>query len=404
MKNFKIAIKILILTCIFSKNMPTGFAGRTAEQASSDYTGAVRTGLTARYGIVQGNGQGGNCPVACPAGSHCSTSAGFIPSFGVYIMNKEQQVLNNPGKNLLPISANITSFTSNAILTVNIFAPSNIATSTPTFIDKNYTIFYTLKSPDGTSIYTDFEEFTSTSIPHYIAINPIGTPTGTSPAPATFPQPQAGTSYSFIGKFLPVTNFPTGQTAWQILNGISPISQSFLLSVDSNTPAQISITPISGIYDAGSFSSGSSPTSFNPSSGANGLGSLGIILDGQNTNITFAGTKVPFTTTDLENGLILNIVITSQQGNNNFNVAATIRTSDGTKMRKETLLSTASSPIASLPFSITIQQNSTTILTTNFLDSNIPGNTTCASMILPINLRFSISQPKGSPKIQVLMI
>lgn len=408
MKNINVIIKLWILTLILKTNITSGgFAGRSAEQASNAYRTQVTTGLTASYGAANSSGSNTTCPVCCPAGSTCSTAAGYIPSFNVYILNKNQQALNNLPKNLLPISSNITSFTNNAILTVNIFAPSNIASSTPQFFDKNYIVFYTLKSPDGSYIYTDFETFNSTSIPHYIAINQNGTPTaGTTPPPAVFTAPSAGENYSFIGNILPTTGFPTGQAAWQILNGISPLSQSFLFSLDSSSPANITVSKISGTYDAGSFSSGSSRTSFTPSTGGNGLGTLGIMLDGQNINIQFKGTTLPFTATDLQNGLILNVVITSEQSGN-FNVVATLRTTDGTKMRKEALLSNSQTPLSTLPTSITIQQNSTPILTTDFLNTQISNNTNApnaANMVLPLNLRFSISQPSGSKNIQVLMI
>jgi hypothetical protein len=411
MKNLNIIFKIALITITIQENITPGFAGRAAEQQSAANQAEVRQGITTTFGATETGGAGG----CCPTGSTCQAVAAgtsYIPSFNVYILDEKQTILNNPGKNLLPISTNITSFTqSNTILTVNIIPPSNIALATPIFINKNYTVLYTLKTPDGSTIYTDFEEFNSTSIPHFIAIAPNGTPqAGTTPAPATFVSSTPGSNYSFLGKFLPVTGFPTGQAAWQILNGISPISQSFLLSMNSSsTPAQITVYSISGIYDAGAFSTSSSPTSFTPSSGTNTLGTLGIILDGGTTpNITFSGTKLPFTSIDLQNGLILNIVITSQQGSNtSFNIVATLRTTDGAKMRKETLLSNSTTPaaITTLPTGITIQQNSTTILMTNFLNSDSQSaNANLINLVLPLNLKFSISQQSNSSKIQVLMV
>jgi len=406
MKNLNTIIKILSFALIVPINSIPGFASRTAIQEQEAYTTNLRQGLTATYAPTPGTGTGSTCPT----GQSCqpiSAASSYIPSFSVFILDKNQKPLNSTGKNMLPISANSQSFTyQNTILTVNIFAPSNIATTTPTLFEKNYIVFYTLKTPGGEAIYADFDTFNSTSIPHYIAINPTGSPEkGATPTPANFPIPSSGSDYSFMKQFLPTNNFPTGQQALQILNGISPISQSFLFSMDnSQTPAQITISPISGMYDAGNFSSGSSPaSSFTPSKGSNALGTLGIILDGSSTpNIQFVGKNLSFTSTDLQNSLILNIVITAQNGSNNYNIVATLRTTDGTKMRKEICLSNSANPITSLPLSITIQQSGTSILSTDFLNNQI--SAALPNMLLPLNLKFSISQPSGSKTIQVLMI
>ena len=427
MKNVNIILKIVTLTIILQTNiLPGGFGGRTAEQQAGATTAARNVGLTATYASGDTGGTPGGC---CENGKTClpiPAGTSYIPSFNVYILDKNQNILNATGKNILPINANNTSFTeTNTIFTINIFAPSNIAGSpNPTFIDQQFIVFYTLKNPDGSEIYADFETFPSTKIPHYIAISPTGTPTGTNPAPATFVQTSTGTSYYFLKQFLPIKNFPTGQAAWQILNGISPISQSFLFSMNnSTTPAQITIAPISGMYDASLGGTTSPVSGFTPSTGVNALSTLGISLTsgtpsgGVSPNISFSGsfgsTKQAFTATDLQNGLILNVIITASQTSNSYNAVAILRTSDGTKMRKETCLSAENpapdNPISGLPTSITFTQgpsdSATILLTTDFLNSNITSNNpNLSNSVLPLNLRFSISQPSGSKTIQILML
>ena len=378
MKNLNVTI--LIITTILSINIFTGFAGREAQEAQENYQESIGTGLRMTEGSPASSNSGG----CCGTGQECqpvASNSSYIPSFYVYILDQNQQSINGQyGYNLLPTSSNNTSFTQqNTILTVNIFAPSNTATSTPTFIEQNYIIFYTLKTPDGQTIYADAQTFKSTTIPHFIAIQGSTSPVSSSasPAPATFEQSTSGSSYQYLGSILPTTGFPVGQAAWQILNGVSPMSQSFLLQMNNASAGSgtITVSKISGTYDAGMFSAnGSTPATINPSTkGGNGLGSLGIAFNGNaSTQINFESTQLNFTPTDLASGLILNIVITSST-TGNFNIVATLRTTDGTKMRKQNLLATSSSAVSSLPTSITISQTpsgsqtTATILTTDIV-------------------------------------
>lgn len=415
MKILNVTITILISIIILPANTFTGFAGRAAEQSQEAYQASIDKGLT----ITQPSAPSSNSGGCCGTGQECqpvASNSSYIPSFYVSILDQNQQPINGQyGYNLLPTSSNNTSFTQqNTILTVNIFAPSNTASNPPTFIDQNYIVFYTLKTPDGQNIYADMQTFKSTSIPHFIAIQGSTSASGnsTSPAPAIFEQSTTGSSYQYLGSILPTTGFPAGQAAWQIVNGVSPMSQSFLLQMNNASAGSgtITISKISGTYDAGMFAAnGPTPPTFTPSSkGGNGLGTLGISFnDNSSTQINFASTQLTFTPVDLASGLILNVVVTSST-TNNFNVVATLRTTDGTKMRKETLLASSSSAVSSLPTSITISQipagsqTANTILTTDFLSSQIStGNMT--NMLLPLNLKFSISQQSGQ-SMKVLMV
>ena len=158
-------------------------------------------------------------------------------------------------------------------------------------------------------------------MPHFIAINPTAAnPTSTTtPAPATFAAPAQGSSYSCIAQFLPIKAFSsfTNLQKQQVLNGISPISQSFILSINnSQTPAQITAYQISGIYDSsgpGYQSTFSTFSSAPVTTVGDSLGVLNVSLDGTNNNVTFNNTdsKIPFTATDLANGIILNVIIST---------------------------------------------------------------------------------------------
>ncbi len=421
MKNINLVLKIMSVIVLFTpNNLVPGYEGRQAARESNLQEALTRVGRTMTLVSPSTAGGSGGC---CSTGQSCQTTNAntfYIPSFNVYIIGSDgSSILNTPGKTLLPASANNTSFThNNSILTVNIFPPSNVVGTTNQFPEnKQYLIFYTLKTMDGSTIYTDYETFTSTATPHFIGINPASAAapsTTTTPAPATFVVTGAPSDYAFYAQFLPVKNFPIGiNPKWQALNGITPISQNFLFSLDSSgTTGQITVYQISGMSDAGNFQGDQSHTFSAFSSkllttDSDGLGTLNISLDGASNNISFEqNSKIPFSTTDLQNSLILNIVITLGINGSTYNVAATLRTTDGNKMRKKSLLSTSSNALSSIPTSITISQNSTVILTTNFLNANnvSSGNgTNLSNMVLPLNLRFSISQPAGQP-IQVLML
>jgi hypothetical protein len=124
--------------------------------------------------------------------------------------------------------------------------------------------------------------------------------------------------------------------------------------------------------------------------------------------------KINFNPQDLANGIILDVVVFPSTSGNNYSVVATIKTLDGTKLRKKYSINSqynqSSNLLGQLPTSISLSQgdpsNPALILTSNILSNAVTAANSPQyfNFISPLNLSFIISQPTGSQTLQALMI
>ena len=303
----------------------------------------------------------------------------------------------------------------NAILTIHLFPPSNIVSSsgvTPINNTTNsYAIMYTLKSMDGTIIQKALQYPSSAAgSTQTAAIMPIskGTPQiptsfsiSTIPAPTTPPANPAPTATVILDTipFLP-TNFATSSSITQqrILNAISPLSQKFLINVNSGS---FTVTPLSATFDTEdgtqlvtSFAGQSQNIAAN---GGTKLLNLTVNLSDINQSpiqsLSFGQNN--FTTQDLQNGLALNVHIFAPSTGSSqaqFYAFATLRTLDGLKLHKIQFPS-----FSTQPAELSINYGSATApqFATIFLNSTASQNTQAIGLISPINLRCLLQQNSG---------
>jgi hypothetical protein len=435
MKNLNIIFKIVIITTIAQENLLPGFAGRGAQQASAANQTAVNEGITENFGAATAGGT----KTCCGNGNSCqpNPTTGYIPPFNIQILSgTAPSYVNLNGTTGMPmLGTTITNFTGGFnLLTVHIFPPSNTisgSTITPS-TDDNYIAFFTLKDFTGANIYKQVETFKSSSLPHYIGITgpttaPTQTTNGATSNVGYFAASPEDANYVCIGTIFPPKSMSKMTTADQqkVINGMSPIVQNFLFTMNNN---EITVTHISGAFgsEASSGLKLGKTSSFSPAKttlGTDALQPFNISFNDNGTPtsdsilLTFklsdTHPKINFNTQDLANGIILDVVVFPSTSGNNYSVVATIKTLDGTKLRKKYSINStynqnpSISPLSQLPASISLSQGDpsspTLILTSNIL-SNAGASSQYFNFISPLNLSFIISQPTGSQTIQALMI
>ncbi len=301
----------------------------------------------------------------------------------------------------------------NAILTIHLFPPSNlISSSTITPINNatnSYAIMYTLKSMDGTIIQKALQ-FPSSAAgsTQTTAIMPItkGTPQiptalsiSTIPVPTTPPANPAPTPTIILDttSFLPAS-FSTNTIATQqrILNAISPFSQKFLINSNSGS---LTVTPLSGTFDTDDGTTLVTSFTGQSTSATTGakLQALQVTLSDNNQNpiqsLSFGQTN--FTTQDLQNGLALNVHIfppSTGSSQAQYYAFATLRTLDGLKLHKVPF-----TPFSTQPAELSISYASANPpqFATVFLNSTAAANSQAIGLVSPINLRCLLQQNNG---------
>lgn len=358
---------------------------------------------------------------SCPTPQATTTNP--LPSFMINMYDAKSNLINT-----YTFSTNQTNFlVNNALLIIHIFPPSNTISGTAVNLsssDSSYAVMYTLKSLDGTIIQKELQFITAASgstpasaavmikkgvpqIPTAISISMITPATSSTAETSTIISSPASSPFAL---FLPNMSPHSVMTKQRIFNGVSPMSQKFLISVDSSD--NISATQISGIFDVDNssesptlatslLSSSGSAIAITPTSGAN-ISPIGItISDGTSPQtITFSGTNIPFNQQDLLNGLACNIhIFPPSTGGSNYMIIATLRTLDGLKLRKQ-IIQQAS--FSNIPSQLLITQNSQQILSTTFLNPNTSSQ--AMMLVSPINLRCIIQKNNSSSKIIVSII
>lgn len=351
-----------------------------------------------------------SCSSCCPLVNSDGSTSIVMPQFIISVLGVDGITPVGPAFQFVPNA----SFTrTNAILNVHIFPPSTgIGTN-------SYFIIYTLKSLAGDVIQKEYIPALSTS--GKIASSAINSATSVPGKIAIYPAAIAATASTPLPSFLPSTLLassrflPSGLTTVsqalriQALNGISPISQKFLLTQNGS---QLTITPLSGMLE-GDYSSAAgtnsiaiqpaTPTSSTPSS------SIDILVnDSANSQSTaqFTFTGKSFNATDLASGLSLTLNIfppSVPAVSGNYIMIATLKTLDGLKLRKQIAVSGSTTfPIFNYPpSSVAISSTGNTILTSSFF--NATASATNFAMLSPISLKYLLQQPIGGP-LNVLLL
>lgn len=348
------------------------------------------------------NQYGQNCPTPdcsqCPNNENNSSNL-YIPPFTVQILDKSQKTLNSSGK-LLTINSS-----SSAALIVQIFpASNNISNSSVSFIgEKNHLVMYTVKDLLGATVLVDYDLIESSQgIPCYINIPSVLGVSGQSNNDSqTETTAQAGinaTSGSSAAKIslfqslFSSNNTPPADTVTlTILNGLSPLTQKFIINLSNNQ--NFNITPISGSTD-------SEVSQVSTISGVTSLKNMSISFnDAQQTTLfTFNENTLSFDS-NLKNGVTLNVLIYPADSNNYYQAVATLRSSDGSKYRKQYALTSKAtyqgsiSPLTSLPSMITISGSGIpNSATRRFFNSDTASNSpTFFNFTAPISLQFRIT-------------
>lgn len=356
-------------------------------------------------------------PTGCPKCQSCNATTNPIPSLQINLFDS-----NSSSVNTFTFTTNSDFTAANSMLIVQIFPPSNSITSTSvtnTTDDNSYAIMYTLKALDGSAIQKQLQYITpatkttpeidimpiqkkTPTIPISISIG-ISTPSTTKNGTATVTQLLGDTPVSF----LPSLSGKTLSTQQRISNGISPLSLKFYLNWDGTT---LSATPISGMFDSSddttlttSLTTGSS-SSIKPSTGS-ALSQISITINSK-TVATFSAITIPFTQSDLAQGMALNIHIFPQSTANLTNpppytVITTLRSLDGLKLRK--VVSQGIS-FNNQPSTFTISYGTNnTILSSTFANSSLSSGN-AFNIISPINLRCLLHQNTASGTFMVSMV
>ena len=369
-----------------------------------------------------------NCQ-ACPTPDAATSTP--LPTFIINMYDAGNTLINT-----YSFSTNQNNFlVTNALLIVHIFPPSNIISNSKVTLasdDSSYAVMYTLKSLDGTIIQKELQYIapatsstkaapavminkgvsqipTSISIAAYMPATTATSTAAATTASTTFitPASTTGTSNNNV-TFLPNMSPHSAMTKQRIFNGVSPMSQKFLISVDSSN--NITATPISGMFDVDNSSdtptlassvltSSNTATAVAATSGS--AQSISITISDGNSpqTINFAGTTVPFNQQDLQDGLACNVhIFPPSTGGSNYMIAATLRTLDGLKLRKQIIQQTS---FSNIPSQFSIAQGSNTILSTVFLNPST--STQAANLVSPINLRCVV-QKNNNKNIVVSMI
>lgn len=321
----------------------------------------------------------------CPACSSDNTSKSIIPPLKISIQDSNGNILFVTS--LVP-NSNFT--VENAILTVNIFPPSNPSISN----DASFYVVSTLKTIHGSMLQKQ--------------INPMPLDFQGQSTPLTFESLPASISiYSSLpvvagngvqsnaiiklttSTFLPSvsSNYSASQNQ-QLFNLLCPISQSFLIQ---QQPGNLQITNTSGtLQSANSNTFISLPTSA-PTTG-HGISPLAISLsDGSNVS-TLQFTGIHFNSSDLAQGLYATVHIFPPSTNNDqggYFLIATLKTLDGLKLRKQILTNVQFSSIPSSVLITSGLKNSNPILSYNFLDINLASQSIFNSQS-PITLKMLI--------------
>lgn len=367
---------------------------------------------------------------ACPA---CSTETP-LPSFIINMYNATDQ--KNPISSYTFATDQNFAITS-ALLVVHIFPPSNSITTDGVSLvqsDSSYAIMYTLKSLDGTILQKSLQYVTSksasnseiditavkgvASIPTSISIAAITPAAAATATTAATPATTSVISGSTNSIFLPNMSQHSPATQQRIFNGVTPMSQKFLITVDAS--GNITATQISGMFD--NDNSADTPTlasSLLKSSGSGSGSGIAItptqgksiqqivvtISDGTTPQtLTFAQTNLPFDQKDLQNGLALNIHIfppslgLSAGSGSNYILIATLRTLDGLKLRKQMMQQVT---FTNTPYQFSIAHGGSTILSSTFINPNIGSQG--LNIISPINLRC-LMQKNSDGRVIVSML
>jgi hypothetical protein len=305
-----------------------------------------------------------------------------------------------------------------AIFTVQIMPPSNSIN-----VDKNaiipfnsensYAILYTLQSPDGL-YFQEATQYPTTSSAN--TVMPIRN--GVPQFPITIQISTTTQLLTSIQIAPSLAGMPISEQQ-QLFNGISTITQKFLLATD-NMGAHPIMIPMSGSYDpntneytpvAVTALLPETVTTINP------VPSTALVTDTPlNTDvaiiapitvtlyngttpykITFTQTSIGFTNIDLLNGILLQLFIypplyqNGPTASNTFTFVATLQTSDGLKFQK---LVNQAIPFTTYPITFTISTTSLegnlTTFTSNLANPSI--TPPLYNMLSPVHLRCRLQQ------------
>ncbi len=288
-----------------------------------------------------------------------------LPNFTISMQNSTGQTINT-----FTFSTNSNFKSRLAILTVQIFPPTNMITTVnsntaivPAGNENSYGLIYTLQSPDGLYFQQEVQYPTNFSLTTYM---PIVNGFPTFPTNITIKTPSATLISAPIVASLatiPATTISATQsqilTQQQLFNSISPITQKFLITTN-NLGTNVQATAMSGSYDPNSNASTiplltalipstvSVVPPINPTTNPNTQSPIPPMP------LTVFNGSVPYTLQllqsaasfqlneqDLLNGIIIHLFLYPplyQNGltpvSNSFTVIATLQTTDGLKFSK----------------------------------------------------------------------
>lgn len=354
---------------------------------------------------------------ACSTTTDAATSP--LPTFVISLWNSSSTTtpINSISFPTNQVNGSGGFLVSSALLTVHIFPPSNIITSSgiTTPGTNSYDIMYTLKSLGGNTIQKVLQTITPTAgstpassvmpITKGIPTIPTSISISTIPQPTNPPSVTPPTQTQILAPvaFLPNLSTSSAVTQQRILNAISPLSQKFLITNGGST-----ITPISGTVDtddSGNLVSSYSGASKNISatSGTTAQSITVTLSDSSGNPLStqiFAQKNFSFNTQDLSNGLALNVHIfppTTGSSTADYFAFATLKTLDGLKLHKLQFPAFSSQPIQ---LSINYGSSSTAQFSTLFVNSSI--STQAFNLISPINLRCLLQSSAGIVTISMM--
>jgi hypothetical protein len=325
----------------------------------------------------------------CPACSSSMTSKSIIPPLKISIQDSSGNILFV--SSLVP-NSNFT--VDNAILTVNIFPPSNPSLSN----DASFYVVSTLKTMHGSilqkqinpipSFQGSVNPLTFDSLPASISIySSLPTVANSAGSNAT----QSGIVKLVTSTFLPsdLSRYTLLQNQ-QLFNLLCPISQKFLIQ---QQPGNMQITNTSGTLQCANNNTIISLPTSTPTTGE-GIEPLAFSLSDGSVVATLQFTGIHFNSSDLAQGLYATVHIFPPSTNNDqggYFVVATIKTVDGLKLRKQTLSNVQFSQIPSSVLVTSGLKNSNPILSYNFLDINLASQSVFNTQS-PMTLKMLILQ------------
>jgi hypothetical protein len=405
------SIKIYAMTLCCFLHISNIFAPSFGTQANKKLL--VKSGVGSPTTQTTG-GTPGACNSCCPPSTTTTTTP--MPNFVISLYGATTASTATPTLiNSYTFTTPKTFLFSSAILSVDIFPPSNyLVTGKVVPINlatENYAIVYTLKSLDGSTLQKSIQygvttpgnptpSIAGTIFPTAIAISTSTMPTGATTAVQTplFNQP-----LQFFTTTLASHSVVTQQ---RIFNAIGIIHQEFLITNSSSTVAATALSGMFNTSDGTTLNScfitpAGGAVSFTPSPGTSLSTPIQIVLMNANGTqpITFpepTTNSSTFTTTDLQNGLALNINIyppsTANTSTSSYYIIATLRTLDGLKLHKQVIETPTFSAIPNL---IQISYNSETALAQYWISQQI--NPTQQNLTFPANLRFIIQKSIADP-------